>query len=503
MMRLQVILSRPLSHRVDLEMKLLKSPEACCEPSLALQHGVDSVLIADTWKAAFSAELPGLLGCVGVGAVSKRLHNELASTAWMLVCSLVAQLTQGLWSQKFLLPFAFVGLVSDNQSHVQEALTHAQRCWKLMLELESTGLPNPDCKAFCNSMPCREILVLLREHRFQHLPPFLERQLRDYASTFRGTLIIENCFKEMRAAQRKNMSSQPPPESAWHLAFHSKWLSEYGHKSLPVASQSLDESSEVLSRDLFERPPASEDCSISLDAISDKRGWAAMSYEAWNSSSVRMMAAMKIKGKWTELCQAWQSHLLLPRSFAVHTPSQNGYLILHSSSWGCTAWECSVRALEAKRDEAGYRLDGQKLAAGQLQLVLVTNVDEWLAYSVTPQMPQTAGLPMELHLEGRKTPLYQFAAQRGFQNVPLPCLHRLLRSTGMPGESSAKTDVVRKLIRDAFPNISDDELLKFESNDGSGGEGHQYEPVMANDSLLAELREVEEEGDQQEAAALL
>ena len=232
-MRLQVALSRPLSHRVDLEMKLLKSPESCRALTHALQQGVDATLIKETWQACFAAELPGQLGCVGIGAGSKRVCNELASTALVLVSSLVAQLGQGMWSHKFLLPYAFVGLVSDDPSAVQESLQHAQKCWEVLLELEKTALTDPDCLALCQSLPLwrdhfsREVLVMLRERRFLQVPPFLRSQLQAWASTFGGTLIIENCFKEMRAAQKKHMSNQLPPESAWHLAFHSDLLSQY------------------------------------------------------------------------------------------------------------------------------------------------------------------------------------------------------------------------------------------------------------------------------------
>ena len=88
--------------------------------------------------------------------------------------------------------------------------------------------------------------------------------------------------------------------------------------------------------------------------------------------------------------------------------------------------------------------------------------------------------------------------------MPLACLRRLLRRRGLNDESSAKTDVVRKFIKDAFPDMSDEEIAKCESEDASSYEGPEYDPVMANQSLLAELGELEEEeeGHHEEAVLL-
>ena len=477
-------------------MKLLKSPSSGRELSLALQQGVDVTLIDQTWQAAFDADLPRLLGCVGFGAGSKRLCHDLASTTWVLVCSLVSQLTQNMWSHQFFFPYAFLGLVSDSDTQVQETLQHAKTCWQVFQSLEETALTDAGCRAFVQSLPCcqdqftREVLVRLRERQFAEVPPFLLRQLQSYASTFGGTLIIENCFRELRAAQRQHMSNQMPPD----LAFHSSLLSEYGHTGLPVPSQSLDESRELLSKQLFERPSDAGECSVPLKALAENRrgGFSALSYEAWNSSVIRLLSAIKCKGRWAELSRAWQSQALLPRSFAVHTPTQQGFLIMLSTSWGCITWECEMR--EAKRDDSGYRLDGQKLAAGQLQLLTVTNMDNWLAYDVSAQ----------LHIQGRKTPLYQFAARRGFPGLPLACLRQLLVKKGIPEESSAKADVVRKLIRDAFPDMSDEEVKNCESDEGGYMASPEYEPVVADEALIQGLGEVvDDQGGQQEEEALL
>ena len=95
------------------------------------------------------------------------------------------------------------------------------------------------------------------------------------------------------------MSNQLPPESAWHLAFHSELLSQYGHKGMQVPSQAVDESREVLDRHLFERPADAEECSVNVRPMTEKRrgAWKAMSYEAWNSASVRLLAAIKSQGR--------------------------------------------------------------------------------------------------------------------------------------------------------------------------------------------------------------
>ena len=122
-------------------------------------------------------------------------------------------------------------------------------------------------------------------------------------------------------------------------------------------------------------------------------------------------------------------------------------------------------------DQDGYQLDGRQLAEGHLQLLIIADMDEWLAYQVSAHMPAKAGASIELHLQGGKRTLFEFAAKRGFAGVPLSCLRRLLRRRGLGDESSAKADVVRKLIKDAFPDMSDEDVAVCKSHDASSDEG--------------------------------
>ena len=494
LMSVQVAVSRPLRRRVELEMELLKKRETCFELTQALHLCVDSNLIAEVWAELFAPELPGKLLCSHAGSGSHRVLQDVVTTAWILVCGLVAELTCNLWSSQLLLPHCLVGLVSASAETVTKCLRHLQRCWDVMERLEASSLANAECDKFVQSLPfwkdafSREVMVILREHRFEVCPGFLQRQLREWASTFGGTLMVENAFKDMRASQRRSMSGKLQPESAWHLTFNSDLLPRlnFGHTPLPVPVTAAEVPKEPFGRELFERPVGAEDCSVGLQSLTDRRrgAWTSMTFEAWNSASVRWHAAMQCEGHWHRLERGWLSQLMPERCFAVHTPSQRAYVVLRSTQFGCIAWSAPLRVLQAKRDGRGYSLDGSRCTAGELQLVMIENLEDWLAYEATVELPKCEGGPLQMRLYGEKVPLYQHAARRAFSGTPLSCLRRLVALRGLEVASSGQSDVTKALISDALPELSQEEVRKLEEEPQNHSAVPAYDPVLDAEPLL-------------------
>ena len=171
---------------------------------------------------------------------------------------------------------------------------------------------------------------------------------------------------------------------------------------------------------------------------------------------------MQCEGSWDTLAKAWISQVMLPRTMAIDTPSQRAYLVLHSTNYGCIAWSAPLRTWQARRDGAGYSLDGGRCAEGDLQLLILENLQNWLAYELTLESPATAGQALQLRLSGARTPLYQYAAKRGFAGTPLSCLRKLLVLRGLEAVSSNQVDVKRALISDALPELSAEEIQKLE-----------------------------------------
>ena len=105
-------------------------------------------------------------------------------------------------------PGVFMGLASPDATIVSATLAKCKATWELLENMEKAALTNKALAAFISDLCfpreqfCRETFVALAEAKFEVVPSWMFSDMKEFASSWRSSLLCENLFRSCRMREK-------------------------------------------------------------------------------------------------------------------------------------------------------------------------------------------------------------------------------------------------------------------------------------------------------------
>ena len=466
----------PLETRFDQEREGLTTRRGTEHLYMNLVRGNFANVFVELWEHVCSREFAFTCGYTA-GRRSEALVNKemvLARSLKVYVLDIISELAlSDLWCTRQL-PQRFWGLrasdeVEAEEAKLQECLASLRETWGAYVKLEEAAQRLAEAEELL--VHCRwpyeqwtkEVMIMLCECDFETVPPHAAKQIKDWASGFHSTLLVEQEWNHVREGERQSRSGRFGAASIWHRVFASDLLTDWGRPAMVTNTQGNCAAKEQLPSDMFTVPKKSEDTTLGSDAmqklVAAKGAFPSMSARNVRLSSLVWAAAEKCQGDVNVLRGAWRSLLQQPGTITKHRERDECQLVCATSRYGFLSMRMRVL-----RSGPHMKLKPWTPAAEAMVVDLVENIGDWDVMEIKCCPPCWPGWTEEVnHLEfllaTDPQPLLEFSARTCFRGLTKPFLAELMSLLHVPGRRDLKVAMLcTALLKHIFPGASTDDL---------------------------------------------
>eukprot|EP00971_Amphidinium_carterae_P348607 6490589-Amphidinium_carterae.1 len=433
-------LPRPLElffARAITEVKKIESLKALhlrlCKLEL---HGIAAALLRRFLSTEFGSliGMKAWSGSVRTGHLQKQ-DKTVALALWQAVCHGSGRIA--LTSLSYTLPpVCLLKLLSPDEADITETLQDMEKCWHALMQLEATAIVNKDAATFLKNLTVasdiwfRELLVFCFEVSFKHVPEIVKREVEAYSRTAFSSLMVECGFNILRDKASKNRGGKLDPGTAWHVLSHGNLLPSFDRPRLVPPPGAVAASDGVLPSGLHDGiglPPSLPE--ETFDEITCKTpGWPTHSPETYTQIPMAWQLLQRCSGDWCKMQLSWLSLLLDAGCLVLDGDSKKAYLVVHVSQYGCLC----IRTPVHTNRQVLVASDGEN----QIKwLMLEEPLQRWRVADmnvVTPGATASSVGAITLQMNAGGCSLLRHAAKRGFKNMSLTFLRKLVQHLAIP-----------------------------------------------------------------------
>eukprot|EP00971_Amphidinium_carterae_P111847 2215421-Amphidinium_carterae.2 len=392
------------------------------------------------------------------------------------------------------LPGILPALLSDDITIVNKTLQVLSTWFEVLIAVERVMVRDTFLKTWHRDLgwpvSCwlRWILFRLSEFGFTSVPPEIRKAILEYSRALLNTQQIEDCFSDMRRQEKKSPNSQIGRQSRWSTCVnHVMEMDRSGRgRAMLVPTESKQNQRKALPATLFQADAMT--CTLENGILRDMMHgtdqWFSPGPATYLNLSCMWMSTVEFKDRLDCLPRVWLSLLAINGCMLKHKSTNRGGLVVHVSPYGVLVWNMSVKTTATELFWE-YVQPKTKRPWG---FHVVTALDEWECLSCTALPPELSstrapsgmrdGPFISVCRNGRRTPLLQYSAARGFPNLTkqrLEDLYALLDCKRTPRPSTL-ADYLNAVVAQVLPDLSVDEVSKVVQK-RLGGEKSRAQPA--------------------------
>eukprot|EP00971_Amphidinium_carterae_P339321 6477055-Amphidinium_carterae.1 len=431
-------------------------------------HGI----AASVLRRFLSVEFASLIGMKAWSGSPRTQHlqrqdHTVAEALWEGACHACGRVA--LTSLSYSVPpVCLLKLLSEDASEVKGGLEDMERSWNALILMEETALVNKDAAAFVKNLTVpadtwyRELMVFCFEVGFQHVPEIVKRELEHYAETAFSSLLVECSFNVLRDKASKNRGGKMDPATAWHVLSHGGLLPAFDRPHMVPPPEAVSANDGQLPSGLHEglavAPSLPE--TVFDELTTRKPDWPTLSPDSYTQIPMAWHLLKHCGGEWSKMQLCWLSLLLEPGCLILDGETKKAYLVLHVCQYG---FLCIRTPVQTSR-EVRIASDGES----QIRwMMLGEPLTRWRVAElnvITPGVKDSSVGALALHLDAGGSSILRHAGRRGFRNLSLTFLRKLVQHLGLPVKGSLTganvLTCVTLLLQHAFATDYTPELLE-------------------------------------------
>ena len=395
---------------------------------------------------------------------------------------------------------------------ISSTLAFCKESWRGLVNLEEASLTSADAAAMLRASRwpfeqwTREVMVLLRENKFEKVPEEAATQLQDFGVGFLTTLHAEQEFNHVRDGERQVKSGKFGPASAWHRIWGSDVLTEWDRPPVESTPLARAASKHTLPKHTFVTPRLDHECSLPYDDMAivteDRPTWPNQNPENVRLSAL-IWAGLVASGCSIEAFRAsWRSLLQIPGTVTKRDDRDFPQLVLRR----CTSAFLSMRVRFLHLDD--HSVVVEPISTEDAFIVdTVQDWEHWKTLEICCLPPSAREWPdsathsgLRLVHTGKTMTLLESAAHEGFRGMTRTFLLRLHTALKVKGrKESTVMKLAAQLVKSVFTEASDGYIEECLKRRGAKADDQPQTRQSATASALEKLAGVlDDEGFSEE-----
>lgn len=334
----------------------------------------------------------------------------------------------------------FVLLVSPAKSVREACLNQLEKIWNWLQDAEQRALSDAKVAKLVHELEWprwvwpREVLIMLAEFSFAHVPVDVTRCVMDFATGLLHTEMNESAFNTLREHERLSPSSILGCASAWTALQRSSLASDHDRPAAKVTEAAKQQAAKLppqLPSQLFAGDV--NDFSIrGMPCLEDLASGSYVSPSSGRWAMIPFCLQASLALPWPQLEDTWMTLLMDAGSIAVHkSEAKVAYLVCWVCKWGAIMWPLVQRPVGSQLTFTP-RLPTTEQPI-PWKIVHVTSLTDWRMVPCRARPPchlphaEEAARGVFITMQDKLTkPLLNHAAQTCFANCQVTHLKALI-----------------------------------------------------------------------------